>query len=393
MTALAKTVAAISGALLLLLLGVWWGGHPENLPDPLRDVFVDDDRALRAELVDSIRGSFYKPVKRSQIDEGSLKGIVNGLDDQFSQYLTPGETREFRQSVAGELEGVGLNVEEDRRGLLVLRAFDDSPADRAGIKEGELVTEVNGKSIAGVASEVATGRIKGPAGTMVKLETGATETGRTRTLDLKREKIEVPAAEGRTVPRGGRNFGVVELTTFSEGAHGALRAEIDQQLDAGVDGLVLDLRGNGGGLLSEAVLVSSIFLEDGLVTFTKGRTQPRREFEAEGDAIAQDVAVVVLVDRGSASASEIVTGALRDRKRATIVGTRTFGKGVYQEVQPLSNGGVLDITVGEYFLPKGENIQEKGVRPTVRAVDDPDTERDEALPKALRTLAAQASKR
>jgi len=392
MTALAKTVAAIAGALLLLLLGVWWGGHPEKLPGPLRDAFVNDDRALRAELEDSIQDSFYKPVKQSEIDNGSLKGIVDGLGDQFSQYLTPDETREFRQTVAGELEGVGLSVEEDRRGLSVLRAFDDSPADRAGIKPGELVIEVNGKSIAGVPSQVATGRIKGPAGTRVKLEVADPETGRTRTLDLKREKIEVPAAEGRTVSRGGRDYGVLEFTTFSEGAHGALRAEIDEQLEKDVDGLVLDLRGNGGGLLSEAVLVSSIFIEDGLITYTKGRTQPRREFDADGDAIDEKVPLVVLVDGGSASASEIVTGAMRDRKRATIVGTRTFGKGVYQEVQPLSNGGVLDITVGEYFLPKGENIQKKGVKPTVRAVDNPDTDRDEALPKALSTLGGLAGR-
>ena len=392
MTALAKTVAAIAGALLLLLLGVWWGGHPEKLPGPLRDAFVNDDRALRAELEDSIQDSFYKPVKQSEIDNGSLKGIVDGLGDQFSQYLTPDETREFRQTVAGELEGVGLSVEEDRRGLSVLRAFDDSPADRAGIKPGELVIEVNGKSIAGVPSQVATGRIKGPAGTRVKLEVADPETGRTRTLDLKREKIEVPAAEGRTVSRGGRDYGVLEFTTFSEGAHGALRAEIDEQLKKDVDGLVLDLRGNGGGLLSEAVLVSSIFIEDGLITYTKGRTQPRREFDAQGDAIDENLPLVVLVDGGSASASEIVTGAMRDRKRATIVGTRTFGKGVYQEVQPLSNGGVLDITVGEYFLPEGENIQKKGVKPAVRAVDNPDTDRDEALPKALSTLGGLASR-
>ena len=392
MTALAKTVAAIAGALLLLLLGVWWGGHPEKLPGPLRDAFVNDDRALRAELVDSIQDSFYKPVKQSEIDNGSLKGIVDGLGDQFSQYLTPDETREFRQTVAGELEGVGLSVEEDRRGLSVLRAFDDSPAADAGIKPGELVIEVNGKSIAGVPSQVATGRIKGPAGTRVKLEVADPETGRTRTLDLKREKIDVPAAEGRTVSRGGRDYGVVEFTTFSEGAHGALRAEIDEQLKKDVDGLVLDLRGNGGGLLSEAVLVSSIFIEDGLITYTKGRTQPRREFDAQGDAIDENLPLVVLVDGGSASASEIVTGAMRDRKRATIVGTRTFGKGVYQEVQPLSNGGVLDITVGEYFLPEGENIQKKGVKPAVRAVDNPDTDRDEALPKALSTLGGLAGR-
>jgi carboxyl-terminal processing protease len=386
MSPIGKTAAAITAAILLLFGGIWMGGHPETLPGPLRDAFVDDDRALRAEIVDSIKDSFYKPVKDSQIDESSLKGIVEGLDDQFSNYLTPKETAQFEESVRGEFEGVGMNVEEDRRGLRVINVFDGSPAKRGGIKKGEFITAVNGRSIAGASSDVATARIKGPAGTRVRLEVVNPDTARPRTLRLRRERIEVPVAEGRVIERDGRKLAHVELTTFSSGAHGRLREEIDTQRRRGAEGLVLDLRGNGGGLLREAVLVSSIFIENGLITYTKGRTKPKREFEAEGRAIAKEIPVVVLVDRGSASASEIVTGALRDRKRATVVGTRTFGKGVFQEVLPLSNGGVLDITVGEYYLPSGENIGKKGVRPTVRAVDDQDTERDEALPIALKTL-------
>ena len=387
MSALGKTVSAISAAILLLFGGIWLGGHPEALPGPVRDAFVDDDRALRAEIVDTIKGSFYKPVKDSQIDESSLKGIVEGLDDQFSNYLTPTETDQFEESVRGEFDGVGMNVEEDRRGLRVINVFDGSPAKRGGIRKGEFITAVNGKSIAGVSSDVATARIKGPAGSKVRLEVVNPDTVTPRTLKLKRERIEVPVAKGRSVDEGGKKLGVVELTTFSSGAHGLLRREIDKQCRRGAKGILLDLRGNGGGLLREAVLVSSIFIEDGLVTFTKGRTKPRREFEAEGRAIPKDIPLVVLVDRGSASASEIVTGALRDTGRATVVGTRTFGKGVFQEVLPLSNGGLLDITVGEYFLPGGENIGKRGVRPTVKATDDPKTDRDEALPVALETLA------
>lgn len=390
MTPVRKLTAAIAAGILLLCGGIWLGGHPETLPEPLRDAFVDDDRALRAEVVDSIKDSFYKPVKDSDIDENSLKGIVQGLGDQFSNYLTPAETKEFEESVQGEFEGVGMNVDEDRRGLRVINVFDGSPAKDGGIKKGDFITEVNGRSIAGVSSDVATARIKGPAGTKVRLEVVDPDTATPRSLTLERERIEVPVADSKLEERGGQRYGVVELTTFSSGAHGRLRQEIDKVVKRGAKGLVLDLRGNGGGLLREAVLVSSIFIEDGLVTYTKGRTKPRREFEAEGKAIAKDIPVVVLVDRGSASASEIVTGALRDRKRATVVGTRTFGKGVFQEVLPLSNGGLLDLTVGEYYLPNGENIGKKGVRPTVRAVDNPETERDEALPVALKTLDEKA---
>jgi carboxyl-terminal processing protease len=178
----------------------------------------------------------------------------------------------------------------------------------------------------------------------------------------------------------------VRLTSFTSGCHAAVRGEIDRLLRQGAKGIVFDLRGNGGGLLEEAVLVSSIFVEDGLIVSTDGRTKPRRELKAAGGAIDPTLPVVVLVDGGSASASEIVTGALRDRHRATLVGTRTYGKGVFQEVETLSNGGALSLTVGEYFLPSGENISHKGITPAVRARDLPRTRRDEALPKALETL-------
>jgi carboxyl-terminal processing protease len=311
---------------------------------------------------------------------------VAGLGDQFPNYLSPEGAKEFEQSLRGEVEGVGMNVDDYRRRVHGVRVFDGSPAEKAGIEAGEFVTAVNGRSIAGVASQIATSRIKGKAGTKVRLEIVNPDEGTPRTLKLTRAKIEVPTSEGRVEKRGPDSFGVVELNNFGPGAHGELRKQIDKLLEQNVDGLVLDLRGNGGGLLSEAVLVSSQFIEDGLITFTKGRTRSKREFEAEGEAIAADVPVVVLVDGGSASASEIVTGALRDRKRGTVVGVKTFGKGVFQEVESLSNGGQLSITVGEYFLPSGENIGKKGVTPTVKAEDDPDTERDEAIPIALKTL-------
>jgi len=382
----AKLLGALVAALLLFVGGIFLGGHPEALPGPARGAFVDDDRAVRAEIIDAIRDDYYKPVKDSQIDEASLKGIVAGLGDQFSNYITPKEAKEFEQSLRGEFEGVGMNVDEDRRGLRVVRVFDGSPAEKAGIEAGEFVTAVNGKSIAGVAAQIATSRIKGKAGTKVRLEIVNPDEGTPRTLKLTRAKIEVPTSEGRVSKRGSDSFGVVELTNFGPGAHGELRKQIDKLLDQNVKGLVLDLRGNGGGLLSEAVLVSSQFIDDGLITFTKGRKRSKREFDAEGDAIAADVPVVVLVDGGSASASEIVTGALRDRKRGTVVGVKTFGKGVFQEVESLSNGGQLSITVGEYYLPSGENIGKKGVVPSVKAEDNPDTERDEAIPIALKTL-------
>ena len=384
---MSKGVLAALSALVALVVGLWLGGHPAELPGPVRDAFVQEDRALRAELIDSIEDNFYKPVDEGKLDDASLKGIVESLDDPYSHYLTPKEADELTEQVSGHFEGVGMNVEQDRRGLKVLRVFDGSPAEGAGIRRGDFILGVNGRSIAGVNSEIATSKIKGPAGTSVELQVFTPGEDSDRTVKVKRERIEVPVARGRLVERDGHEIAVAELLGFSEGAHGLLRRQIERLRERGAEAVVLDLRGNGGGLLGEAVLVSSLFIEDGEIVSVRGRHRSERTHEAAGDAVLpDDVPVVVLVDGGSASASEIVTGALRDRDRGTVVGTRTFGKGLVQELQELSNGGVLDLTVANYYLPDGETISTKGIKPEVRAADDPDTDRDEALPVALETL-------
>jgi carboxyl-terminal processing protease len=372
--------------LVTLVAGIFLGGHPELLPGFARDALVEEDQALRSEIVETIEKNFYKPVDESNVDDASLKGIVDSLEDPYSAYISPKEASAFQESVTGEFEGVGMTVEKDERGLRVLEAFEGSPADAAGIRKGDVILAVDGRSIAGLNSSLATGRIKGPAGTSVKLEVFTPGDEDTRSVRVTREKIEIPTVRGRLVERDGRQLAVVRLRGFSSGAHGVLRRAIDRLLKRGADGLVLDLRGNGGGLLSEAVLVSSVFVEDGEIVSVRGRSRPERTENAKGDAIDADLPVVVLVDGGSASASEIVTGALRDTGRATVVGTNTFGKGLVQEVEPLSNGGYLDLTVANYYLPSGKTIAKDGLKPEVKAKDDPDTDRDEALPIALDAL-------
>ena len=377
----------IAGIVIALCAGMFLGGHPKYLPQEFRDVFVEDDRALRAEIIDAIEDGFYKEVDEDALDQASYRGMVRELHDRFSHYLTPAEADLFSQSVSGRFEGVGMTVQEHPRGLLVATVFEGSPAEKAGIRKDDVITQVNGHSIAGESTDVSTAKIKGKPGTSVRLTVlQGGDKDKKKTVEVERASIEIPIVDGKIATRNGVKLADIRLLSFTDGVHGRLREKVDELLDKGAEGIVLDLRGNGGGLLREAVLVSSVFIEDGTIVSTKGRRRPESVYKAEGDAIDENIPVVVLVDRGSASASEIVTGALRDSHRATVAGERTFGKGVFQELEPLSNGGALDLTVGSYYLPSGENISDTGIKPAVKARDKPRTRRDEALPIALETL-------
>ena len=383
-------ILPLACALLALIAGLWLGGHPRLLPDGVRNAFVEDDRALRAEVIDQIEDDFIREVDVEKLQDASLKGIISALGDRYSHYFSPREALQFQQSVEGRFEGVGMRIEEVRRGLQVVSVFEGSPAQRAGIKQGATITAVNGESIAGQSAEIATAKIKGPPGTSVRLTLLEPDGKGRRTLEVERERITVPTVETKLETVDGKKLGVVELISFSPGAHGEVRAAIEKLRARGARGIVLDVRGNGGGLLREAVLVASTFVEDGAVVSTDGRNRGRRTFTAEGEALDPKLPLVVLVDGGSASASEIVAGALRDRGRATLVGEMTFGMGVFQEVLPLSYGGALDLSVGRYYLPSGEDVGTKGIVPEVKARDKPRTRRDEALPIAVQRVAEAA---
>jgi carboxyl-terminal processing protease len=390
-----RAVAVLAVALpVLLVLGVWLGGHPEELPSFARRAFVaDHETRVVDEAIKRIASDYYRPVAKGRLTNSSISGAVASLQDRFSHYLSPREFREFNQPPS--FTGIGVSVSPTRAGLLIARVFDRSPAARAGLREGDQIVAVNGRKLAGVSADAAIALIKGPPGTDVKLGVRQRRDGRTRqsTLTLTRATISEPVVASETKSVRGVKLGVVELATFSPGAHGEVRQGIEHELRAGARGIVLDLRANGGGLVEEARLIASIFVQKGTIVSTRGRTQPSVTLTAAGDAISPSIPVVVLVDANTASAAEIVTAALQDHNRATVVGTHTFGKGVFQQEEPLSNGGALDITVGEYFTPNGRNLggggvkQGAGITPEVPVAHGVDSEHGLAV--ALSTLAAK----
>jgi carboxyl-terminal processing protease len=382
-------LAAALAVPLALAAGLYLGGHPDDLPGGVRDVFVDESASLQARAKNLIQDNYARPVSEEQLEDGSIRGMVGVLEDRFSHYFTPRQNRIFRESIGGEFSGVGMTVVEHRRGLVVTGVFEGSPAERAGIGPGTLITKVDSKSIAGESSDIATARIKGRPGTFVRLTIVPRKGARGRTVRIKREQIKIPVVEARIARRKGRPLAVITVASFTSGVHGQLRMTIRDLRRRGADRLLLDLRQNGGGLLDEAVLVSSLFVPDGTIVSTRGRKRGRKVLKAVGGT-AWRKPVVVLVDRGSASASEIVTAALNERVGAKVVGARTFGKGVFGQLFSLPNGGAIDLTLGNFYTPKGRNLGGKGIEPDVRARDDPSTpRRDEALERALSVLASQ----
>ncbi|HEX3833268.1 MAG TPA: S41 family peptidase [Solirubrobacteraceae bacterium] len=390
-----RVAALILAALVVLAVGLWFGGHPSWLPAPLRSAFTS--QSSNDKLVNQVFGllskDYYRKIDRSDLVNKGLAAAVASLGDPYSHYYDPSDYHSFQNETDPHLSGIGIDIEAKPQGLLVQDVFAGSPAAKAGLASGDLITHAGTTSLANRSSTFSSSLIKGRAGTAVMLT--VQRGSHKRTVRVVRANVTVPVAAGKILRYKGSKLGYVDLTSFAQGSGDEVRARVDRLRRQGAKALILDLRENGGGLLQEGVNVASIFIPDGTIVSTDGRSQPRQVYMAKGNAIPTGIPLVVLVDHNTASAAEIVTGALQDRHRAKVVGTRTYGKGVFQEIQPLSNGGALDFTIGEYFTPSGHNLGGGGVRrgagitPNVYAETMPHAHTDTALTAAEKTVAAE----
>ena len=392
MTTVRSVLAVLAGALVILgvfLAGVLVGGHPVStglihLPDPVRNVVLGSSgQDLTGQVLDVLRDDYYKDFDEELIEQDGVKGLVGALDDPYTYYLDPGALDELRQRNNGRYSGVGLGVEQAEDAIVVTRVYEDGPAEEAGIRVGEKIVSVDGTRYAGDELERAVAKIRGEPGTEVTIGIESAD-GTVRRLTLERAEITIPVVTSRIERADGEKVGYVRLAQFTRGSGDAVRDAVTKLREQGATALVLDLRGDPGGLVNEAVAVTSAFLPEGSpVVTTEGRASPETTLETDQEPVAGEIPLVVLVDRGSASSSEIVAGALRDEDRAELVGTRTFGKALVQSTIELRDGGALKLTTARYLTPDGTDLNEKGLTPDVRAIDDPETPRDEALRAAL----------
>ena len=385
---------AVLVAVALVVFGIWIGGsHPDAVPSGVRSSLVGSDQDVFVqEAIDVVGSDYYRRIPPDRLADLAIGGLVDGLNDRFSNYFTPAEYRRFQESQDSRFSGIGVSIVPVRNGLKVVNVYNDSPARKAGLRSGDVITYAGARRLRGLSSEKATSLIKGPKGTTVVLTVDS--DGSPRRVRVKRAEIKVPVVASKLVERCDRKIGVVALSQFSSGAHAEVYAAIRRLERRGATAWVFDLRGNGGGLVDEAQLVASAFLADGPVVTTRGRNVPERTLNATGQPVVpKDDPVLVLVNGGSASASEIVAGALQDRGRAKLLGERTFGKGVFQQVIELSNGGALDITSGQYFTPRGRNLGGRGVKrgagltPDIAVAIPKGSRRDAQLDAAIARLA------
>ncbi|HEV7459876.1 MAG TPA: S41 family peptidase [Solirubrobacteraceae bacterium] len=383
---------AVLAVLVLLSVGIYLGGHPEDLPGPIRNALVSDDVKTTQEAFDLIEQDYYRKVKSSTLVNSGISGAVASLHDRFSTYLDPTAYRRFLEQSKGRFSGIGTEVVPDKLGLRVTRVFPGTPAAKAGIKAGDRIVAVGGVPIAGKPVEQTTSLIRGKPGTFVTITVQSGKPPVRRQVRVARAQVSTPSVAPALRTVNGVKLGYDAVSGFTSGVHGELRQAVERQRAAGAKGILIDMRSNGGGLLNEAVLVSSIFIEHGRIVSTKGRVaQANKVYDATGGALKGNFPIVVLVNHDTASAAEIVTAALQERRGAKVVGTRTFGKGVFQEVREMSNGGALDITVGQYFTPNGRNLGGGGVKEGAGiAPDIPVADVKRQLPVALSTLAAEA---
>ena len=298
----------------------------------------------------------------------AIRGMLATLDDPYTRFLDPREFKEMQIDTSGELSGVGiqLSLDKDTKELIVVSPIDGSPASRADVKPKDVITQINGKSTKGMSTGDAVKLIRGPVGTKVSIQLRRNKT-QLVSVDLIRDRIEIHAVDSRlnTTPDGSK-VGYIRLKQFNANATKDMRAAIRELETKGVQGYVLDLRSNPGGLLMASVEIARQWLDDGVIVSTKTRDGVQDIKRASGKALTK-APVVVLVNEGSASASEILSGALQDNNRAILVGQKTFGKGLVQSVRGLSDGSGMTVTIAKYLTPSGRDIHKFGIQPNITA--------------------------
>ena len=344
---------------------------------------------LFGEVLEKINKEYVDEINQSESMDSAINGLLQSLDP-YSSYMSPEIFQEMQTETSGEFGGLGIEVSMEAGVVKVISPIDDTPASKAGIKAGDYIVKINNIQVQGKSLSEAVDLMRGPVGSGIELTVRRRGVKKALTFNITREIIEVQSVKSDLLDN---NIGYIRLTSFNDNSSQQIKKQIKKlKKNENLKAFILDLRNNPGGLLSQAIKISDFFLENGEIVSTKSRkkTENKRWFAKKGD-ITDGKTLLVLINYGSASASEIVAGALKDHKRAIILGESSYGKGSVQSIIPLKNKGAIRLTVAKYYLPSGDSISEVGVRPDIEINEEGDnfrikTETDNQLNYAIKLL-------
>jgi len=344
---------------------------------------------LFGEVLEKINKEYVDEIDQSENMDSAINGLLQSLDP-YSAYMSPEILEEMQTETSGEFGGLGIEVGMEAGVVKVISPIDDTPASKAGLKAGDYIVKINNIQVQGKSLTEAVDLMRGPVGSGIELTVRRRGVKKALTFNIIREIIEIQSVKADLLDN---NIGYIRLTSFNDNSSQQIKKEIGKlKKNDDLNAFILDLRNNPGGLLSQAIKITDFFLENGEIVSTKSRkkSENRKWFAKKGD-ITDGKTILVLINYGSASASEIVAGALKDHKRAIILGERSYGKGSVQSIIPLKNKGAIRLTVAKYYLPSGKSISEVGVRPDIEVYEEGDnfkikTENDNQLNYAIKLL-------
>ncbi len=344
---------------------------------------------LFGEVLEKINKEYVDEIDQSEGMDSAINGLLRSLDP-YSSYMSPEIFQEMQTETSGEFGGLGIEVSMEAGVVKVITPIDDTPASKAGIKAGDYIVKINNVQVQGKSLSEAVDLMRGLVGTDIELTVRRRGVKKALTFNITREIIEVQSVKSDLLEN---NIGYIRLTSFNDNSSDQIKKKIKKlKKNENLKAFILDLRNNPGGLLSQAIKIADFFLENGEIVSTKSRkkSENRKWFARKGD-ITEGKTLVVLINYGSASASEIVAGALKDHKRAIILGENSYGKGSVQSIIPLKNKGAIRLTVAKYYLPSGKSISEVGVRPDIEVIEEGDdfkikTDTDNQLNYAIKLL-------
>ncbi len=370
-------MAAVAGTLAGAIATTQIAG-PLLAQEGARDGSVYEQLDLFGDIFERIRAQYVEEVDEEELIEAAINGMLTSLDPH-SSYLSPKDAADMRVQTRGEFGGLGLEVTQEEGFVKVVSPIDDTPADAAGIEAGDFITHVDGESVLGLTLDEAVELMRGPVGSEIIITVVREGADDPFDVSIIRDTIKLTAVRHRTVG----DTVVLRVTTFNDQTYPNLKEGLEEEVEAlggleNVNGIVLDLRNNPGGLLNQSIRVSDAFLEAGEIVSTRGRDpQDGDRFNATPGDLVNGKPIVVLLNGGSASASEIVAGALQDHRRAIVIGTKSFGKGSVQTVMPLRSDGAMRLTTARYYTPSGRSIQALGISPDIVVAQPPRVPQDE----------------